>query len=95
MTADLHKTDVLAIWSYFKGLKTCLIVKLSWMYPLTYLSSLVLLRTHSPVRPGKSIWSRIIMMSPTLKSGFNPPAALVRNNVLTPSNFITRMGIVV
>ena len=33
MTADLHMTDVLAIWSYFKGLKTSLIVKLSWNVP--------------------------------------------------------------
>ena len=38
------------------------------------------------------IWSRISMMSPTLKAGFMPPDALDTNSVRTPMYFMTYIG---
>ena len=62
-----------------------------------YSSNLSSLWPHSglwPAKPGMLMWSLISMMSPTLKLGFSPPAALVMIKVSTPSRKNTRTGYV-
>ena len=67
----------------------------SWiMWTITYLSELGPIKGLCPDIPAMLIWSFIIIISPLLKSGFIPPAALVTMSISTPNSFITLIGIV-
>lgn len=57
-----------------------------------YLSSFGPVKGFCPENPGMLTWSWIIMMSPTLKAGLSPPAALVTMRVSTPIRWKIRTG---
>lgn len=61
----------------------------------SHLSSLAPTSGLFPANPGILMWSLMTMMSPTVKSGLSPPAALVRMTVSTPISLNTRIGMVV
>lgn len=57
-----------------------------------YLSSLGPRRGFWPQNPGRLMWSRISMISPTSNLGLSPPAALVTTKVSTPRRWKTLTG---
>lgn len=57
-----------------------------------YLSSLGPRRGFWPQKPGRLMWSRISIISPTSKLGLSPPAALVTTKVSTPRRWKTLTG---
>lgn len=79
-TCTTHNTDLM------------LVLKQRTLVHLSHRSSLGPHSGCCPANPGRLMWSLMIMMSPTLKSGQIPPEAFVTSTDSTPINLKILIG---